>query len=200
LLPTPDASVANYAEDPDKWQARADLLKVKHGNGNGTPLAVAVKMLPTPRSSDMNGAGVHGQGGMDLRTAMQLLPTPTARGVKDTGAPAEFDRKSPELLPTTLKLLPTPRADPRDATARTPRDDWRPSLMEAVGSQSSGVTTSPPSADGKPSTGLRLNPSFVGWMMGTPSCSECGREWTDPDCPHSATAFTSTSAGSSGTR
>jgi hypothetical protein len=118
LLPTPDASVANYAEDPDKWQARADLLKVKHGNGNGTPLAVAVKMLPTPRSSDMNGAGVHGQGGMDLRTAMQLLPTPTARGVKDTGAPAEFDRKSPELLPTTLKLLPTPRADPRDATAR----------------------------------------------------------------------------------
>jgi hypothetical protein len=29
-------------------------------------------------------------------------------------------------------LLPTPRRDPRDATARTPREDWRPSLAEVL--------------------------------------------------------------------
>lgn len=29
-------------------------------------------------------------------------------------------------------LLPTPRQDPRDATPRTPREDWRPSLGEAL--------------------------------------------------------------------
>lgn len=36
-------------------------------------------MLPSPRTSDTNGAGRHGDGGMDLRTAvaeMPLLPTP----------------------------------------------------------------------------------------------------------------------------
>jgi hypothetical protein len=112
----------------------------------GNELGRALTLLPTPRSSDMNGAGEHGQGGMDLRAAVKLA--------------------------TAIHHQPG-------------------------GSQSSGASTSPPSADGKPSTGLRLNPSFVGWMMGTPSCGECGREWTDPGCPHSATEYTSTSAGSS---
>ena len=35
------------------------------------------KLLPTPRTSDTNGIGTHGDGGMDLRTAVSLLPTPT---------------------------------------------------------------------------------------------------------------------------
>ena len=42
-------------------------------------------MLPTPRTSDTNGPGLHGDGGMDLRTAVKLLPTPTARDGKDVG-------------------------------------------------------------------------------------------------------------------
>jgi site-specific DNA-cytosine methylase len=84
-----------------------------------------------------------------------------------------------------------------DGQRTRPRADAAPDASLVGHEQSSGASTSPPSADGKPSTGLRLNPSFVGWMMGTPSCGECGREWTDPDCPHSATAYTSTSAGSS---
>ncbi len=33
---------------------------------------------PTPRTSDTNGAGLHGDGGMDLRTAVTMWPTPTA--------------------------------------------------------------------------------------------------------------------------
>lgn len=37
-----------------------------------------LSLLPTPRTSDTNGAGVHGQGGIDLRTAVAFLPTPTA--------------------------------------------------------------------------------------------------------------------------
>ena len=39
-------------------------------------------MLPSPRTSDTNGAGHHGDGGMDLRTAVAeipLLPTPDAK-------------------------------------------------------------------------------------------------------------------------
>ena len=50
LLPTPAASAFNDSEDPQSWLARAERLKEKHGNGNcaGMPLAVAVKLLPTP--------------------------------------------------------------------------------------------------------------------------------------------------------
>jgi hypothetical protein len=159
LLPTPDASVANYAEDPQEWQARAARLKEKHGNGNGhgTPLAIAVKLLPTP-------AGDSRENPQRTRTA----------------------RRSDER--------PTQWTDPEgERGTRIESNAW---------SMSSGASTSPPSDDGKRSTDPRprLSPEFVEWMMGTPRCGACGRGWTDSDCPHSATAFTSTSAGSSGTR
>ncbi len=40
---------------------------------------------PTPRSSDKNGPGLHGSGGMDLRTAVHLYPTPQASDNRDRG-------------------------------------------------------------------------------------------------------------------
>jgi hypothetical protein len=151
----------------------------EHGpNGKhwGEPQVMA--LLPTPRASDQNGAGEHGQGGLDLRTVasrLSLLPTPTA-----------------------LRLLPTPNTQLGTGSSSARRTGYRgdPTVLGIAESLSSGASTSPPFAAGKPSTGLRLNPSFVGWMMGTPSCGECGREWTDPDCPHSATAFKSKLDGS----
>lgn len=49
LLPTPDAAVSNDGEDLDTWQARRSELAARHGNnGMGTPLAIAVRLLPTP--------------------------------------------------------------------------------------------------------------------------------------------------------
>lgn len=104
----------------------------RQGPGYGPNLGEALRLLPTPRTSDTNGAGAHGQGGLDLRTAVTLLPTPTTQ--PDTGngharslgkevrllptpmttdgkgiGPADLGRHSPQLraLP---KLLPTPRA------------------------------------------------------------------------------------------
>jgi site-specific DNA-cytosine methylase len=146
LLPTP-ASLHNR-EDPAQFEARRARLKAKgiNGNGAGTPLAIAVKLLPTPTAN------------MEHR---------------------------------------------RDPSGRRPRSDTKGRRTAgALGSLSSGASTSPPSDDGKRSTDPRprLSPEFVGWMMGEPRCNECGRGWTDSDCQHSATAYTSTSAGSSGTR
>jgi len=143
LLPTPNASLCNYEEEPETWEVvRRAAAAAKHGNnGIGTPLPIALKLLLTPRGR-----------ARESRAA--------------TLSPAEADGR------------------------------YGKPLNGVVASLSSGATTSPPSADGRPSTGLRLNPSFVEWMMGTPSCVECGRSWTDSDCPHSVTAFTSTSADS----
>lgn len=65
------------------------------GDGYSGQLPNALRLLPTPRTSDTNGAGERGTGGPDLRTAVARLDTSSAC--------------SPNS-PTTPKLLPTPRA------------------------------------------------------------------------------------------
>jgi len=142
-----------------------------------------------------------------------LLLSPLARTQSGTEVSGDGRTGGPMLQEAVVGLLPTPEAsDGSGGRVSKEKGGCRPSgakravtLATAVqhqprGSQSTGATTGPPSPDGKPSTGLRLNPSFVGWMMGTPSCGECGREWTDPDCQHSVTAFMSTADGSSASR
>lgn len=54
LLPTPSAGNFNDGEALESWRARRDRLKAKgvNGNGMGTPLSIAVQLLPTPKASD----------------------------------------------------------------------------------------------------------------------------------------------------
>ena len=98
--PTPDAGVFGLSVDLELNEARRERIKATgvNGNGFGNPLAVAVRLFPTPtandskqvggrsqmtrdsltgsvlwptpRTSDANGAGLHGTGGADLRTAV----------------------------------------------------------------------------------------------------------------------------------
>jgi hypothetical protein len=82
------------------------------------------KLLPTPRTSDTNGAGTHGDGGMDLRTAVSLLPTPAARDWK-SGESNLMDRNSRPLNEVVVNCLATnPSAPPVDAASgcTTPAD------------------------------------------------------------------------------
>ncbi|WP_228773929.1 hypothetical protein [Streptomyces sp. VN1] len=73
-----------------------------------------VTLLPTPRTSDTNGAGEHGEGGPDLRTVVSLLPTPLssatsgAANFRPDGTPYS-EGYGPTLL-DAVRLLPTPRA------------------------------------------------------------------------------------------
>ena len=54
------------------------------GNGHARNLGKEINLLSTPRTSDTNGAGAHGTGGLDLRTAVTLLPTPTVGDPKNS--------------------------------------------------------------------------------------------------------------------
>ena len=67
-----------------------------------------IQLLTTPRSSDTNGAGAHGQGGLDLRSAIDLLPTPRATdGTK--GGPNQRGSSGDLMLPSAVThLLQTP--------------------------------------------------------------------------------------------
>jgi hypothetical protein len=142
LLPTPNASLSNYEEEPSTWETRNREVRQRLGyrDAGGRPLPIALKMLPTPTEQDGSR--------------------------NSTAPPSQFERNSLALPALAVSL-------------------------------SSGASTSPPSDGGKPSLGLRLNPSFVEWMMGLPTCAECGRGWTDTDCPHAVTEFKSKSDGSS---
>jgi hypothetical protein len=170
-------------------------------------------LLPTPMARTQGGTQVSGDsrtGGPMLEEALKLLPSrySAATALSETVGPAstpsadvpassaESSCRDGDVSASAIKLLPTPASADGDRASNT-YGRGNPTLK---GSPSSGASTNPPSTAGSASTGLRLNPLFVEWMMGAPVCGECGRGWTDIDCPHSATAYTSTSAGSSARR
>ena len=59
LWPTPDAGGFNASETPESFTARQERLRAKHRNGNGcgTPLAMAVRLWPTPTEGDSAASG-----------------------------------------------------------------------------------------------------------------------------------------------
>ena len=188
LLPTPAASSPNDGESVETWEARRQRTKERVGNGNGfgTPLSIAVQLLPTPRSSDTNGVGQHGTGGADLRTTVALLPTPRATdGTK--GGPNQRGSSGDLMLPSAVvQLLPTPQAS--DATAggedvalRAKRGFGERLVDTAYGNrwadyaaaiarheQAWGVPAPEPTELG-PKGNPRLSARFTEWMMMQPA-------------------------------
>ena len=70
-----------------------------HTDGSGSS-----SLLPTPRTTDMNGPGKHGAGGQDLRTTIALLPTPAANDSGNT--PEQHLRKKPgRMVVTSLQVM-----------------------------------------------------------------------------------------------
>ena len=175
LLPTPTARAKGGSP-------------VWNGRQGGLILDEAIsRLLPTPRARTDKEHGPGGQHWGELRAEItSLLPTPTATPYGNNQSPSPNAAVRPSL-DTAIKLLPGPRAN--DGLRLSPRfssEGWRPYLEQEL--LSIGEGTDPPSGDGKPSTALRLSPSFVEWMIGAPI------GWTDPDCPLSATEFKSNSA------
>lgn len=141
LLPTPVVNDMGAGKTPDERDAWTERMRAEHGNGNGHGKSLEIeaqRLLPTPRTTDANGAGAHGAGGPDLRTAVQLLPTPCARDYKQTGAPSEFDRNTPTLV---TRFLPTATSmDSKASGGSSPSDV---TLTDAVVRTSLGALTNP---------------------------------------------------------
>jgi hypothetical protein len=59
LWPTPDANVFNDGQSLEAYEARKVKEKEKayNGNGGGTPLAMAVRLFPTPTAGDAKASG-----------------------------------------------------------------------------------------------------------------------------------------------
>ncbi len=135
LLPTPAAGNFNDGESVESWETRrqANLAKGINGNGQGTPLAMAVQLLKTPTAQlAVNGGSQHPdkrrEGGHGPTLADQiehLLPTPQAHDAAGSKTPEQIAAMrarghgvSNLNEAAAHHLLPTPRAS--DGTKGAP--------------------------------------------------------------------------------
>jgi hypothetical protein len=148
-------------------------------------------LLPSPMARTGSGSEISSgsrEGGKMLEESVKMLRTPTSAPWNQGGCGGENEAeiKRQARLSGALRLLPTPSAtEYGNNQSPSPGAAVRPSLPSLL----TGAATDPRSDGGSRFTDLRLSPSFVGWMMGTPRCSECGAEWSDPACPHSVTLY-----------
>ena len=165
LLPTPSAGQFNDGESVETWQARRDRVRetANNGNGFGVPLAMAVKVLPTPGANlGENGgpqdpakrrAGGHSVSIEGAIHGLALLPTPS---VADSagGHERRGGARSEELLLKGLAKDAERWGDYAEAIARHER--WV------------GRTAPDPTEPGSKSQ-PRLSARFVEFMMAQPA-------------------------------
>jgi DNA (cytosine-5)-methyltransferase 1 len=108
LLPTPVAGAFNDGESVTSWLARRDRQKKlgRNGNGIGTPLAIAIRLLPTPLASDGAAERTAQLGGQRPSGAKRQIGLPeviachlTSPAARSGPVPAAAGRE---------RLLPTP--------------------------------------------------------------------------------------------
>jgi len=106
LLPTPTASNPNDGEGLESWEARRqrNLAKGINGNGQGTPLAIAVRLYPTPTRTDAKNAGYRLP---KSKTGKPSVTLSGATGSAHTG-PLSNDGKRSLDENAQLPLLSTP--------------------------------------------------------------------------------------------
>jgi DNA (cytosine-5)-methyltransferase 1 len=131
-----DTDHAGWGEHGWAEPVRAEQSAAEHVRADAADLT----LLPTPRTSDTNGAGAH---------ARKLLPTPTAMDYKASGGGSPSD--------VTLT----------DATVRQSQD-W--AQYEAAIRRHEHVLgrAAPPPTEPGPKGGARLRPTFVEFMMMLP--------------------------------
>jgi DNA (cytosine-5)-methyltransferase 1 len=120
-----------------------------------------IELLPTPRSSDCFGAGLHGDGGMDLRTTVTLLPTPTQGDGSGGGRrTVRVGKHQPGKTSTFCDSL-------RDAVLAPVASQWgkyEPAIRRWEQLTRPAPAPTEPNKNGNP----RLSAAFSEWLMGWP--------------------------------
>lgn len=154
-------------------------------------------LLPTPRTTDTGGPGIHGNGGQDLRTEVSLLPTPDAYAGTRGGTQATEKRRAGGHAVSVAdvaehELLPTPKAGDADfgLTRTTGRPPERSTHLATRLHYTDFGKYAPAIERWEAATGRkapapteltdkgkhRLSAAFVEWLMGLDD------EWvTDPN-------------------
>jgi len=162
MWPTPDAGIFNDSEDAESWETRRDAEKLKgmNGNGMGTPLAMAVRLWPTPTSGDSGDSGDSGAAGYSTESGRHTGTTLTdaaARGIWATPTASDADRG-----PTSTQNGGTlPNQVERKWATPTAQDEKGPGPAHMKG----GVDLPQQIAT---TMGGKLNPDWVETLQGLP--------------------------------
>ena len=197
LLPTPVAGAFNDGESVESWLARRDRQKQlgRNGNGIGTPLAIAIRLLPTPMASDSAAERAPQLGGQRPSGAKRQIGLPEVitchlAGLQPGSGPAQ-PRPGERLLPTP-DTGTSPNGHGRrggrpgnghqsgkdlDAAARTLTAPGRERDAGRLGEYEPAIRRwehvlgqpAPPPAEPGPGGRPRLAAEFAEWMMGIPS-------------------------------
>lgn len=194
LLPTPVAGNFNDGADIGTWQARRDRQKKlgRNGNGIGTPLPVAIALLPTPMAGDFgadkasgpvrpSGAKrqtglpdviIHRLLGQDSRPGTaepgvgRLLPTPdtgcSPNGHGRRGGRPGNGHQSGQGLDVAATAL-SPASAQRAGQGVLTWGEYEPAIRRWE--HVVGYPAPPPAEPG-PSGRPRLSAAFAEWMMG----------------------------------
>lgn len=140
----------------------------------------------SPRTSDTNGVGLHGDGGMDLRTQASMWGTPRASDGEKGGPNQSFGAGGTPLPAMAVEFQASARPTPatRDHKGSGPaeiRKDGKSRMCHLDFAAERGFPSPHPDQTtpaGPQSSSERrsLNPRFVEWLMGLPF------GWTSCDC------------------
>lgn len=193
--------VAAYAASDGRNQGRTESARLvgrsnaaERGGPDGR-----LTLLPSPRTSDTNGAGQHGDGGLDLRTAVTLLPTPAVNDMGKAYTPEEWDAWTAKMQAAhgngnghgksleieAARLLPTPSvADVQGGRKGRSGERSDELLLNGIAHEqrfgqyapaiarweSTIGTSAPPPTEPTGRNGAhRLSPRFTEWLMGLPA-------------------------------
>jgi hypothetical protein len=195
LLPTPVAGAFNDTEPVESWLARRDRQKNlgRNGNGIGTPLAIAIRLLPTPMASDSAAERAPQLGGQRPSGAKRQVGLPEV--ITHHLARLQPGSGRPQPAAGRERLLPTPdtgtsphghgRRGGRPGNGhQSGKDLGAAARTLTVGSATSAAwgeyepairrwehvlgQSAPPSAEPGPGGRPRLSAAFAEWMMGIP--------------------------------
>lgn len=197
LLPTPVAGAFNDTEPAESWLARRDRQKQlgRNGNGIGTPLAIAIRLLPTPMASDSSAEraprlGGQRPSGAKRQTGLPEVITCHLAGLQPGSVAAQPSARRERLLPTP-DTGTSPNGHGRrggrpgnghqsgqdlDAAARTLTGPGSSATPTVWGEYEPAIRRwehvlgqpAPPPAEPGPGGRPRLAAEFAEWMMGIP--------------------------------
>lgn len=165
---TPAASLINYDETPESFEARSARLVEQGTRPLGANLGQDAKKWSTPQARDPKGKpkGDFNQANL-VRDAHQWQ-TPRASD-PEKGSPNQSLKGKPSLTAQGVKRWPTAAASDYKGSAKV--GQRRGQLSEAILKNGHQAPTTPTDGDESPPnspSSPRLNPAFVEWLMNWP--------------------------------